>query len=253
MTLQTSSMGLMANHRNIINASDYATADARIVQSSGYADDDYVKCVVPDKGMIEIGPLPDLSLVGPYKFYIHGYTGTSTDYLDVYLDVYEDDELVTWSTGNHTDGELVVQTYTPEVWISFDPDKEYRLVIRTGDSTSDSNPTCIDYIHLQQLDYDFADTATWRYDERHTVTGGGAEAYYYITDALPVISSVRSGHISVYQKTPYHCRPRFMQVDSTTITTHYTPDTGTLPATFTAYISVVADIELPYVRGHGDV
>lgn len=255
MTLTTSSMGLMANHRNIINASDYTTADSRIVQDTtgGYADDDYVQCVVPDTPMVEIGPLPDLSLVGPYKMYIHGYTGTPTSYLDVYLDVYEDDDLVVWDTGTHTGGELVVQTYTPEVWLSFEPDKEYRLVLRTGASTSDTLPTVIDYIHLQQLDFTFTDYALWSFDEKYVVAGGAPTDTKTVNTGLPVINSIRSANVAIYYASDYDYHSYFTKLDSTAFTATYVARSGNLPINFTSYFSITADIELPFVRGHGDV
>lgn len=257
MTLQTSSMGLMANHRNILNATDYATANSRIVQTStpGYAGDDHVQCVVPDAGMIEIGPLPDLSLVGPYKIYIHGYTGTSTDYLDVSLDVYEDDELVTWATGDHTDGELVIQTYTPEVWLSFEPDKEYRLIIRTGNTTSDSNPTIIDYIHLQQLDYHFNGYARWEYHGLETITGGASTATYTVSNvpAGVVKDWARSVSVQVWGYNEATIRRTVTAFDYGGIDLGFAAASGNLPATFYASVDASCYIELPYIRDNGEV
>lgn len=255
MTLTASSNGLMANYTNILNASNYATANSRIVQDTtgGYADDDYVQCVVPSTAMLELGPFQDLAFTGPYKLYIKGYTGTPTSYLDVYLDVYEDDTLVTWTTGGHTSGEIYIETYTPEVWINFDPDKEYRLVVRTGASTSDSLPTVIDYLKLQPLDDNFDATARWEYRGLETVTGGAPTATY-------TVSTVPAGaythkHVEVqvwgYPENSIYSYPTAL--DSGGVDLSFVAGSGNLPATFYVSVYAVADIELPYIKGNGDV
>lgn len=150
--------GILNNHPNRLEATNYQGIDAYIVTGEQYTDNMAAGCCIPNGIVFDAGPFDRRAFEGYYAVRVFFDT---TEELDPYewvgtLEIYEDGVLKVWNTGDHIDGKIKLiyadqtRTLGSRIVLWFDPNKSYRIIVKTSPVVNNYGFN-LDYLQLTQI------------------------------------------------------------------------------------------------------
>ena len=143
--MSDSTTGLLINHRNVINASNYATGNVELVGKEDYMDSDAIQCSEPDMEMVRI-QFPPFELAGwsIIKIFYDSDSETRKNLLNV--KIYANDDVLVGDINCLSS----MSQHRTLIAAEFYPQNSYEIVISTGPDLTTETVT-LDYIQLDAV------------------------------------------------------------------------------------------------------
>ena len=157
--MEETTNGILVNHPNRLESSNYEGSDGFIVYGDQYTDNIAVGCNIPNGVVFDTGILDKKTFEGYYNVRVFFDATNPNDkgiIPGLVLEIYEDEELKVWNTGDSVDGSINLdlagtsQKLGARIVMWFDPNKTYRIVLRTPLSLAYDSIN-VDYVQLTQI------------------------------------------------------------------------------------------------------